>query len=126
MNPTTLAEQYAQSLLDLARAEAHRILTPECGKPHLGFKEARKRNGIIARAQATHLAIVVAVSDWLDAQGATDGAVEAWRQARDAALMQIGLAPETDTRPIRPKKPWNRRLECGHIVRDKCEHYRDA
>lgn len=33
-----------------------------------------------------------------------------------------------DTRPLRPKGPWNKKLECGHIVRDKCicDCYRDA
>ena len=45
-------------------------------------------------------------------------------QAADLDAFEIEST--TDDLPVRPKGPWNKKLPCGHVVRDKCEHYRDA
>lgn len=45
-------------------------------------------------------------------------------QAADLDAFEI--ASTTDDLPVRPKGPWNKKLPCGHIIRDKCAHYRDA
>jgi hypothetical protein len=54
-----------------------------------------------------------------------------FRQAEEAEWENANNYHEADTAlvdtvlPLRPSGPWNKKLPCGHIVRDKCACYRD-
>ena len=119
MNMATLAEQYADSLLQLQEAKDRLISTPQCGKPYHGFKEAKKRRHSYALASLIHSGSVRDASDFLG-----DDLTE-WYAVVNPLLIARGLE-SLDARPLREKGPWNKKLECGHIVRDKCDHYRDT
>ena len=47
-----------------------------------------------------------------------------WQESPEA-FVELELASAHDGLPLRPSGPWNKKLECGHIVRDHCGCYRD-